>query len=147
MELRFSDYVGTGINHDREEFRGEVKVEMLPGTTKFIRYIATRISDGKKLHEEVGLLTKSEAGDLVFHVHMEEMPCVTVHTLKESTESRWIFEYQGSGNITGFSSELVFEFEGDNFKYLHRWAMGGEVSDKSWCFMEPINKKLHATSA
>jgi hypothetical protein len=139
MNLKHTAYVGIGVNHDKEDFRGSFKVESLAGTnTKFIRYVANRVSDNEKVHEEVGLLTENESGDLVFHVHMEEMPCTTVHTLKNKSESRWVFEYKGSGNILGFSSELVFEFEGKQFKYLHRWAIGGEISDKSWCILKPV---------
>lgn len=143
MEFKYGNYIGQGINHDKEEFRGEFQVQSLPkANSKSIRYLAIRVSDNTKVHEEIGLLTENEDGVLELHVHMEEMPCVTIHTLKEKTASRWVFEYEGKGKIAGFSSELVFEFEGDKFRYLHRWAMGGEISDKSWCLLEPINNTL-----
>ncbi|WP_196161144.1 hypothetical protein [Reinekea sp. G2M2-21] len=138
MNFTSQYYSGTGINHDREEFSGSFKVEALPGTqTKAYRYIATRTADNTKVHEEVGLITINENNEPALHVHMEEMPCTTVHKLKEANEKRWVFEYKGHNQLAGFTSELVFEFDGDKFKYLHRWAMGGEVSDKSWCLLEP----------
>lgn len=139
MQLKQGSYKGHGINHDQEEFEGKFEVVQLPGTnTKQLRYLANRMSDGTKVHEEVGLLTENEDGKVELHVHMEELPCVTVHAVKAQSDDRWVFEYHGSGRIAGFSSELVFEFEGETFKYLHRWALNDKVSDKSWCLLEPV---------
>lgn len=139
MKLRNGQYAGTGINHDKEEFEGKLTVLGLPGTTtKSLHYIATRLSDDVKVHEELGYLAKNENGEEILHVHMEELPCVTIHTVKDASEDRYVFAYKGIGLIEGFSSELVFEFDEEKVTYLHRWAMSGAVSDKSWCLLEPI---------
>ena len=138
MKFNFADYCGKGINHDQEEFVGTFQLRPLANTTtKAFRYIATRTSDNQSIHEEAGLLSEDEQGLLCLHVHMQELPCLTVHCLKEQTGNLWVFAYQGSGNLAGFNSELVFEFDGLSFRYAHRWAMAGDVSDKSWCLLQP----------
>ena len=138
MKFKHERYVGTGINHDKEEFKGYFEVNKLPRfETYTVRYVANRVSDNQKVHEELGYLSVDDEGELLLNVHMEEMPITTPHKLVESTDTRFVFEYRGHGQLAGFNSELVFEFEGEKFRYLHRWAMNGEVSDKSWCLLEP----------
>ena len=139
MNFSAQRYQGTGINHDKEEFEGQFSVSSLAGTpSQSLSYTATRLSDRTVVHREIGLLTENEQGELQLHVHMEELPCTTVHQLKSQSQDCWVFEYHGQGKLAGFSSELVFQFEGEKFKYLHRWAMAGEVSDKSWCLLERV---------
>jgi hypothetical protein len=138
MEFKFKKYVGKGVNHDKDEFEGVIEIQQLPHMqTNTLKYVATRLKDDVKVHEELGLLTQNENDELEFHLHMEELPCATLHSLKQTTGTQWVFEYQGKGKIAGFSSELVFEFNAEGFKYTHRWAMGGEVSDRSWCDFLP----------
>lgn len=138
MQFNHSSYVGTGINHDHEPFQGRFVVTSLQNTNTYqYSYIATRTSDGEKVHEEVGLIGNSETGEQILTVHMEELPCHTTHSLTRNENSEFCFSYEGSGSLAGFSSELVFQFGESGFKYLHRWAMGGVPSDKSWCQLEP----------
>ena len=140
MKFEHTYYEGQGVNHDQDEFKGSFFVQKLPQLPTYtLKFVATRLKDDVKVHEELGMLTVNENDELQFHLHMEELPCATLHTVKENLDSKWIFEYQGTGKIEGFSSELVFEFDGEGFKYTHRWAMGGEVSDKSWCLFSPKN--------
>lgn len=125
---------GRGINHDNEAFNGIFTADPLTGKDSFsLRYRAIRANDQTQIHDEIGLLARDEDNNWSLYLHMEELPCATVHSLQECSESRWVFAYHGSGSLAGFSSELVFEFSESGFRYLHRWAMGGEVSDKSWC--------------
>lgn len=104
-----------------------------------MHYICQRISDGEKVHEELALLTTNENGDKTLHLHMEELPSITVHSLSHNDDAVWTFSYTGTGQLEGFNSELVFEWDERKVKYLHRWAVNGEVGDKSWCLLEPVN--------
>lgn len=134
MEFNKTLYKGVGLNHDKEEVQGVFEVHPIAKTDSYrYTYIATRTLDGLKVHEEAGMFGKDEQGHWILNVHMEEMPCHTQHRLAKSTDNTFDFRYRGTGKIEGFNSELVFEFSDDGFRYLHRWAMGGEVSDKSWC--------------
>jgi len=134
MKFERAIYAGVGVNHDNEEFQGIFEVQPLSNTGTYrYTYIAIRLSDDLTLHEEFGLIGRNEIGGLVLTVHMAEMPCHTTYLMNRQENDTFIFTYVGKGNVEGFKSELVFEFGKDRFRYLHRWAMEGEVSDKSWC--------------
>lgn len=128
-------FAGYGVNHDRESFHGVFTVQPLTGKNSFTtQYQAIRSTDKSIVHTEVGLLTQAMDGEWHFHLHMEELPCVTEHRLKSNTENRWVFFYRGCDALAGFDSELVFDFINEGqFRYTHRWAMNEELSDKSWC--------------
>lgn len=132
-------YQGEGVNHEGEAFKGTFEVEPISETSSY-RYTYTAIrTDGVKVHEESGLISTDEAGRKVLVVLMDELPCLsTYHQVDEGPE-RIVFAYQGKGNVEGFNGELVFEPQEAGFKLLHRWAMGTEPTDKSWCELDVVN--------
>ena len=130
-------YVGFGINHDGEEFRGEFVLTPISNTPALAYTYKAFLTDGEKIHEESGIFSFDETGNSVVANHMDELPCVTLHRLFKQQERCFHFSYTGVGDIAGFNSELVFEFLDSGFKYKHRWAMGGDPEDKSWCELKP----------
>ena len=132
-------YVCQGINHDGDEFTGEFTVQITQNVSaQSFQYTAVRNSDAAVVHRENGFIGSDDQGKFMLVNHMEELPCVTVHVLVKQVADSYVFEYEGTGSLDGFKSELVFEFNDGGFRYLHRWAMGGDVSDESWCLLKPV---------
>jgi hypothetical protein len=134
-------YQGEGVNHDGEKFHGVFRIERTEKVPSFaFEHTATRMSDDVVVHRESGFIGKDDSNEWLLTVHMEELPCLTVHSLIDHERDRYVFAYKGKNDLTGFNSELVFEMEEGGFKYLHRWAMKGEVSDKSWCLLHAVSE-------
>jgi len=140
MEFTANKYIGKGINHDGEGFEGTFLVEPIVNTQAYhYSYRAVRIGDGTQVHYECGLIGVDEGGTPAIHTQMDELPSITVHRQARNEGNVHAFGFEGQNTLTGFVSELVFQFNEGGFRLTHRWAMKEPLQDRSWCELEAVD--------
>lgn len=137
-------FVGQGINHEGEAFRGVIEVQpLISDSALMLHYTATR-NDGVHLHKEATLLASNAEGKLCLWPAMEELPFVQPHvaisTVRHSDLTlAVVFSSGPRETVAAFREEITFEIgPGGGLRYAHGWGMpGGEFSQRSSCDMVP----------
>ena len=138
-----SPLLGTGTNHEGEQFVGRMDVSSLvSGKAVMLTYTATG-TDGAHLHAESTLIGESPNGALCLWPVMEELPFVLPHQEagRVSTEHgvKFIFASGPRDEVDAFREEISIELQKDGTViYSHAWGMPGEAFDeRSSCHLTP----------
>lgn len=135
-------FVGQGVNHEGEAFRGVFEVQpLINNSAVMLHYTATR-TDGVHLHKETTLLATNADGKLCLWPVMEELPFVLPHAEVSSTldSDRTLVVVFSSGprqDVEAFREEITIEIgPTGGLRYAHSWGMpGGEFAQRSSCDM------------
>ena len=135
---------GEGVNHEKESFIGELKVQALEGgRAALLKYTATLLT-GKVVHSESTLLGTGPDGKFCLWPVMSELPVVLPHTeVMSKTESgKYTLAVFGSGSrddSSKFREEICIQVNSDgSLVYAHAWGLpGGNFEDRSSCSMVP----------
>ena len=136
-----SPLVGTGTNHEGEQFVGRMEITgLVSGKAVMISYTATG-TDGGHLHAESTLIGESLNGVLCLWPVMEELPFVLPHPEAGRTNTedgvRFVFSSGPRDNADVFREEISIELRKDGaVGYSHAWGMPGEAFDeRSYCHL------------
>ena len=135
---------GQGVNHEKESFTGELRVQVLEGgLAAMLRYTAT-LETGKVVHTESTLLGTGPDGKLCLWPVMSELPVVLPHTevMSKTESANYTLAAFGSGardDSTKFREEISIQVNSDgSLMYAHAWGLpGGNFEDRSSCSMVP----------
>ena len=135
---------GEGVNHEKESFIGELKVQALEGgRAVLLKYTATLLT-GNVVHSESTLLGTGPDGKLCMWPVMSELPVVLPHTeVTNKTEprkyTRSIFGSGARDDSAVFREEISIQVNSDgSLQYAHAWGQpGGNFEDRSSCIMVP----------
>ena len=135
---------GEGVNHEKESFIGELKVQALEGgRAVLLKYTATLLT-GNVVHSESTLLGTGPDGKLCMWPVMSELPVVLPHTeVTIKTEpGKSTLSVFGSGardDSAMFREEISIQVNSDgSLQYAHAWGLpGGNFEDRSSCSMVP----------
>lgn len=137
-------FCGKGLNEEREQFFGELRVQSLEGGRALLLSYKATLETGVTVHTESTLLGKGTNGQLCLWPVMSEIPVVLPHTELANPSS--------SGNATAatfasgprhasdvFRQEITIEAYTDgSLVYSHAWGLpGGAFEDRSSCRMAP----------
>lgn len=137
-----STWRGRGINHEGEDFVGELRIEPLPGRCAvLLRYTATLVT-GTLAHAEVTLLGPGPDGRATLWPVMSELPVVLPHVAVDAAEGAdpggaVVFESGPRDAVDTFREAISIHLAADGtLTYAHAWGLpGGEFDDRSWCRM------------
>ena len=132
------------MNHEKESFIGELKVQPLEnGRALLLRYTATLLS-GNVAHSESTLLGTGPDGKLCLWPVMSELPVVLPHTevMSKTEPGKYTLAVFGSGpqeDSAKFREEITIQVGSDgSLVYAHAWGMsGGNFEERSSCSMLP----------
>ena len=135
---------GQGVNHEKESFTGERRVQVLEGgLAAMLRYTAT-LETGKVVHTESTLLGIGPNGKLCLWPVMSELPVVLPHTevMTKTDPGKYTLAVFGSGSrddSATFREEITMQVNSDgSLVYSHAWGLpGGSFEDRSSCIMAP----------
>jgi hypothetical protein len=135
-------FVGQGVNHEGEAFRGVLEVQPLVNNSALmLHYTATR-TDGMHLHKEAMLLASDTEGKLCLWPVMEELPFVLPHIEVSNTRDSdgtlvVVFSSGPRQDVEAFREEITIEIgPTGGLRYAHSWGMpGGEFAQRSSCDM------------
>lgn len=137
---RFS---GSGVNHEQETFRGELRVHSLVGGKAVLLIYTATLADGTVAHEEATLLGMTAEGALCLWPVMSELPGVLSH-LEKSAEARpnrlaVVFASGPRDDASVFREEITIALAEDgSVTYAHAWGLpGGAFADRSSCRLMP----------
>lgn len=136
------EYVGNGVNHEKEPFVGTLRVEpLVNGSAALLHYSAVGL-DGSPLHSEATLLANAPSGLCLWPV-MQELPFVLPHAALDRAPSvppgavACAFASGPRERSAEFREELTIVLQADGvLVYAHAWGLpGGEFSERSSCAM------------
>lgn len=138
---------GEGLNHEKERFTGELRVEVLTaGAALLLRYRAV-LHDGSTAHEEATLLARGPDGRPTLWPVMSELEVVLPHpevATSRTTQGglRSVFASGPREDDTAFREEITIELHVDGeVTYAHAWGLpGGRFEDRSSCRMAPAGR-------
>ena len=137
-------YHGEGVNHEKESFVGELKVQALEGGRAVMLSYSATLETGSVVHTESTLLGTGPDGKLCMWPVMSELPAVLPHPeVTSKTEAgKYTLTIFGSGprdDSAKFREEISIQVNSDgSLVYAHAWGLpGGDFEDRSSCSMVP----------
>jgi hypothetical protein len=134
-----TEYKGSGVNHEGENFAGTLCVQQLLGGMGVLLHYEAKVGDHEVVHQECTLLAEDMNGNPTLWPLMSELPGVLPHVAFAQSESECRFASGDRNDKSIFREEITISLGADgSVTYAHAWGLpGGEFEDRSSCRLWP----------
>lgn len=132
-------YNGQGVNHENEEFTGNLKVTpILNGKGIEIRYSATGV-DGICFHEERTVISTDFSGNVKMWNLNSNSPGMAELDLRSNNVEGLTFGIGDFNDVDTFREEIKIELKNKSIGYHYSWGLpGGEFEYRSGLMMKKV---------
>lgn len=123
-------YVGTGINHEADEFIGTFQLTPVLNNSAFEIKFNAASRDGLVFHDEVSMLAKDDQGNWVLFNNNSNSQCCMTHRLESSDkveDKRTLsFMYGEFDNKDSFRERVCLDiYDDEQVAYHYYWGVPG----------------------
>jgi hypothetical protein len=145
LQERQGGYVGEGINHEGEPFRGRLRLSSASeGAGILLAFDARSLDEQICFHAEHSLIARDASGELVLWHLGSNLGFLTPHNLSAvEPERRYAFLY-GDPAGDGFAEEITLTLDGDRIGYAFAWGRpGAPFGPRSSVVMAPMGGNVN----
>lgn len=120
-------YTGSGVNHERESFTAELRLEVVAGGNAVAARFRAIDASGTVLHDEHAIVAPSMEGALTYHPVSNNIPFLLPHVLEtdEATDTL-TFASGDFGSPDGFREKISITLGEGSVEYAYSWGMPGD---------------------
>lgn len=144
LEKSVGQYVGEGLNHEGQKFKGTFAIEPTLGGRGFrVSFLANGV-DGTVYHQEDSLIAPSLREECTLWNFNTNTPGLVPHELSASEETpeftRFVFSFGVPSDKNSFRDAVALTLWKDSHaSYVYSWGLpGGEFAERSGAKMERI---------